>query len=136
MKYLVSTAILLSLAAFSAQTHGAMNQGGEVARIVGNTGQPAAAAPAGNPMLRQLGEAGGAGEAAVELCRLDDDVATAKQQQQQQFIQMGGTREQFEDAYRAGYDRAMAEHGNTSPAERERMCNELKRFGSEAGAGW
>ena len=124
MKSLISTAILLSLAAFSAQSHGAMNQG-EVPRIVGNTGQPVAAAPMGNPMLGQLGEAGGAGEAAVELCGLDDDVAAAKQQQQQQFIRMGGTREQFEDAYRAGYDRAMAEHGNSSPAERERMCNEL-----------
>lgn len=136
MKSLVSTAILLSLAAFSAQSHGAMNQGGEVPRIVGNTGQPVAAAPIGNPMLGQLGEAGGAGEAAVELCGLDDDVAAAKQQQKQQFIQMGGTREQFEDAYRTGYDRAMAEHGDSSPAERERMCNELKRFGSESGAGW
>lgn len=134
MKYLVSTAILLSLSVFSAESDAAMNQAGEVSQIVGNTGQ--AAGPAGNPMLAQLGETGGAGEAGVELCGLDDDVAALKQQQQQMFIQMGGTPEQFEDAYRAGYERAMAEHGNSSPAERERMCNELKRFGSEADSGW
>lgn len=133
MKYLVSTAILLSLSVFSAESDAVQNQAGEVSRIVGATGQAAAAGPTGpmgNPMLAQLGEAGGAGEAAVELCGLDDDVVAARQQQQQQFIQMGGTREQFEEAYRAGYDRAMAEHGDSSPAERERMCNELRRFGS------
>lgn len=121
MKYLVSTAIVLSVAAYCGQVYA----GGQ------------AAMPPGNPMLGQLGEMGGAAEAAVELCGLDGDTAQAKHQQREQFIQMGGTREQFESAYKAGFDRAKAEYAAASPAERQRMCDGYKQLESlNSGSGW
>lgn len=118
MKHFVSAAILLSVAAYCGQVH----SGGQ------------AAMPPGNPMLGQLGEMGGAAEAAVEECGLGDDTEQAKRQQREQFIRMGGTREQFEAAYQAGYDRAKSEYAAAGPAERQRMCAEYKQLGS-AGAG-
>lgn len=111
MKYPVFAAILLCLAVCP----GEARAGGQ--------------APPGNPMLPQLAETGGAAEAGVELCGLDDDTAAAKRQQQELFIRMGGTREQFETAYRAGYDRAKSEYGAAGPAERKRMCDGFKALG-------
>lgn len=117
MKHFVSAAILLSVAAYCGQVH-AGGQGGM---------------PPGNPMLGQLGEMGGAVEAAVEACGFDDDTAQAKRQQQQQFMRMGGTREQFEAAYRAGYDRAKAKYAAAGPEDRQRMCSEFRQLGSMQG---
>lgn len=86
-----------------------------------------------NPMLAQLGQLGGAVEAAVTACKIDVDVdmQTAKREQQEQFIQMGGTREGFEAAYKAGYDRARAEFDGASSADRKRMCDEFSNFASQ-----
>lgn len=116
MKHLLPAAILLSLAAYSGGIDAAPNQAG--------------GAVPGNPMLAQLGEMGGAAEAAVEACGLGDDAAAAKRDQQEQFVRMGGSREQFEAAYQAGYDRARAEYTVASPAERERLCDGFKELGS------
>lgn len=86
--------------------------------------------PAGNPMLPQLAEMGGAVQAGIELCDMGHHIATAKQQQQDQFIQMGGTPEQFEIAYQTGYDRAKSEFEAANAGERQRMCNEYRALES------
>lgn len=85
--------------------------------------------PAGNPVLAQLAEMGGAAEAAVDLCDLDDDTAAAaKRQQREQFLQMGGSREQFDTAFQAGKDRAKAEYEAADAAGRERMCDNFRNL--------
>lgn len=84
--------------------------------------------PAGNPALAQLAEMGGAAEAAVELCDLDEDTAAAKRRQREQFVQMGGTAEQFDAAFRAGKERAKAEHEAADAAGRERMCDNFRNL--------
>lgn len=83
--------------------------------------------PAGNPMLDQLGEASGSREGGAKACDIAHDPAF-KRNQQQQFLAMGGTREQFEAAYQRGLDRARAEYDAAGPAERKRMCDEYRKF--------
>lgn len=136
MKYLVSAAIVLVLAGCNAESNAATSATQDVPQIVGNTGQPAGAAgmPADNPMASmgaQLAESGGGAHAAVELCGLDEDVAAAKREQQQQFVQMGGTAEQFEASYKAGYDRAQADFQAASAADRKQMCDSYREFGAQ-----
>lgn len=80
----------------------------------------------GNPILPRLAEMGGAIQASNELCDMAHDFASAKQQQQDQFIQMGGTPEQFEAAYQTGYDRAKSGFEAANASERQRMCNEYR----------
>lgn len=82
---------------------------------------------AATPALTQLAEAGGAAEAAVEYCDLDDDSAAAKRRQREQFTQMGGTSEQFETAYRAGLERAQAEYRAAGAADRDRICENFRQ---------
>ncbi|MGE4336776.1 MAG: hypothetical protein AB7E55_12480 [Pigmentiphaga sp.] len=86
--------------------------------------------PPGNPWLSQLAEMGGAVQAGIELCDMGHDTTSAKQQQQAQFIQMGGTPEQFEMAYQTGYDRAQSEFEAANVGERQRMCNEYRKLES------
>lgn len=122
MKSLVSATILLSLAAYC----GGINAGNQ------------AGAGSADSLLQPLAEAVGLSEAAVEACGVNVDpaeLAAAQQQQREMHLQMGGTEEQFEAFHQAGYDRARAEFEAASPAERERMCDEFKQFGS-AGAGF
>lgn len=135
MKYLVSAAIAMVLAGCNSESNAApataeASAAQDVPQIVGNTGQPAGAMPPGNPMLGQLGEMGGAAEAAVEMCGGNDDVNAAKQQQRAQFLQMGGTAEQFDAAYKAGYDRAKSEFQAAGTAERQRMCASMQEMNS------
>lgn len=115
MKYFFSTAAVLTLL------------------LLGwNTESKAASEPMppGNPMLPQLAEFGGAVHAGIELCDMEHDTSSAKQQQQDQFIQMGGTPEQFEMAYQTGYDRAKSEFEAADVNERQRMCNEYRALES------
>ena len=145
MKYLVSAAIALALVGCNAESNAAPVSAAEdvaaqdVQQIVGNAGQPAdgAAMPPGNPMLGQLGEMGGAAEAAIELCGIEADTAAAKRQQQAQFSQMGGTQAQFDTAYRAGYERAKSEFGSAGAAERKRMCDGYREMeNARPGGDW
>lgn len=94
-------------------------------------------APA-NPMLAQwekLAGLGGAVEAVAGACGLDANPADAQAQQQEQFIRMGGTREQFQAAYQAGHDEARGKYDAATPAERKRMCDEFREFGAAASRG-
>ncbi len=119
MKQLVIAAIIVSAAAC-----------GGVTRAADDPGQ----APA-NPMLAQvekLAGLGGAVEAAVKACGFDDNTAEAKRQQQEQFVRMGGSQQQFEAAYQAGHDQAMDKYDAAAPAERKRMCDEFREFGASA----
>lgn len=84
--------------------------------------------PPGNPMLDQLGETSGTGEAVAKACGLDQDNVAFKRNQQEQFLRMGGTREQFEAAYTRGHDRGKARFDAASPAEHKRMCDEYQAF--------
>lgn len=127
MRYLASAVLVLSLAGCNAESNAAPGAATAMPQIVGNGAPPdQGAMPSGNPMLEQLGEIGGAAEAGIALCGLDADVADAKRQQREQFIRMGGTPEQFEAAYQAGFDRARQEYDAASPAERQRMCDGLR----------
>src|SRR5690606_40234621 len=107
MKQLVLAAIIVSAATC----------GGEI-----RAADDPAQAPA-NPMLAQwekLAGLGGAVEAETRACGLDASAGDAKGQQQEQFIRMGGTREQFQAAYQAGHDQAMDKYDAASPVERKR----------------
>lgn len=93
-----------------------------------NTEIRAQPVPPGNPILPQLAEMSGAAKAGIELCDIDESVAPSKRQQQDQFLQMGGTSEQFETGYQAGYDRARNEYESVSANDRQSMCAELSAF--------
>lgn len=111
MKSLVSAMILLSLAAYCGGINAANQAGG--------------GSSAGS-LLQPLAEAVGLSEAAAEACGANvdpADLAAAKQQQRERHLQMGGTEEQFETYYQAGYDRAKADFETASPAEHERKCS-------------
>lgn len=141
MKYLLSAAVALVLAGCNAESNAATaatdDQAPPVPQIVGNADQPAGAMPPGNPMLAQLAEMGGAAEAGIELCGMQHDVAAAKRQQREQFIQMGGSAAAFDAGYQAGYDRARGEFQAASASEQQRMCEGYREFeASREGGDW
>ena len=80
----------------------------------------------GHPFLDQVGQMGGAAEAAVVLCGADMDMSAAKAEMQTQFVKIGGTAEQFETSYQAGYDAATAKFNAASEADRSKMCEEFE----------
>jgi len=82
--------------------------------------------PPGNPMLDQLAETSGTAEGTAKACGIERDHAAFKRNQQEQFLRMGGTREQFETAFARGHDRGKARLDAASPAERQRMCDESR----------
>lgn len=139
MRVLFSAAILLSLAACGPdgppEAAVAAEQAEPAPRAVDLPAQPADGAGMPEPMLMQLGEMGGAAEAAVELCGMEHDSGGAKRQQQEQFIQMGGTRDQFEASYQSGYDRVKTEYQSASASQRQAMCDELREFEAAAASG-
>ena len=118
MNHLFPATLVLCLAAYC---------GGAAAAAAGLQSQ-VPQMPPGNPMLDQLGETSGTGEAVAKACGLDQDNAAFKRKQQEQFLRMGGTREQFEAAYARGHDRGKARFDAASPAEHKRMCDEYRNF--------
>lgn len=139
MRVFFSAAILLSLAACGTESPPeaavAADQAEPAPQAVDLPAQPADGAGMPEPMLMQLGEMGGAAEAAVELCGMEHDSGGAKRQQQEQFIQMGGTRDQFEASYQSGYDRVKTEYQSASASQRQAMCDELREFEAAAASG-
>lgn len=139
MRGLFSAAILLSLAACSSESpleaSAVSDQAEPASQAVDAPAQQADGTAMPEPMLMQLGEMGGAAEAAVELCGTPRDSEVTKRQQQEQFIQMGGTRDQFEASYQSGYDRAKTEYQSASAGERQAMCDEFREFEAAAGSG-
>lgn len=93
-----------------------------------NTEVAAQPVPPGNPMLPQLAEISGAATAGIKVCDLDESMGPVKRQQKDQFIKMGGTPEQFETGYQAGYDRVENEYASASAGDRQKMCAELSAF--------
>jgi len=82
--------------------------------------------PSGNPMLAQLAEMSGGVRAGIEFCDIDESAGPAKSQQQNQFVQMGGTPAQFETGYQTGYDRAKSQYEAATAGDRQNMCDQLR----------
>lgn len=80
-----------------------------------------------NPFLPQLAEFTGGVTAGMESCGIEN-TGPEKSQQRDQFIQMGGTPEQFEASYQAAYDRVKSEYKSASADERQTMCAELSNL--------
>lgn len=144
MRYSLLAAALLSLAACGAdngaqdsavagaQTEMIVPTDADPALPVADPGAPDVQAASDNPMAARLAEVGGSVAAAVTRCGLDvdgADLADAKRQQQEHFIQMGGgTPEQFEAAYQAGHDQVTARYEAGDAAQRQALCDELRQL--------
>ncbi|WP_101926904.1 MULTISPECIES: hypothetical protein [Luteimonas] len=106
-------------------------------------GMPGAADPAdpvagGNPMLTQLAGLGGAMHAAVESCEPTHDpaqLADAKEQQRQNFEQMGGDATTFETEFTSAYDKVRAQFEGATAPQQQQMCDELAQMAAQPPAG-
>lgn len=79
-----------------------------------------------NPMLSKLSSLGGAVEATAKNCDFEIDAKSAREQQKEQFISMGGTSEDFETSYQSGFDDANAKYLAASAAEQKTMCKNFE----------
>ncbi len=106
-------------------------------------GAPGAADPAdpvagGNPMLTQLASLGGAMHAAVESCEPTHDaaqLANAKDQQRQNFEQMGGDAATFDTEFATAYDKVRAQFNSAAAPQQKQMCDELAQMAAQPPAG-
>ncbi|WP_052773045.1 hypothetical protein [Luteimonas sp. FCS-9] len=92
---------------------------------------------AATTMLTQLAGLGGAMHAAVELCDPNipaDQLAQAKDRQQQEFVKMGGDAAMFDREFASAHDKVRAQYDTATPAQQQQMCAELESMASSAPA--